>query len=177
MPSDLSIKITNSSSSARLLLLQALAIAYYIALSQIFNSRTYRNVSTPNVLTDLFLGHCMNSSEAIYGYDVDDKRNWIDEERSMFARNLRAECAYHGDRYGLFHPDTPWPRYLITGGAGFIGGHLIKGLRAAGVCSTQIKVVDNLYSGRLANFQYVNGSWAINATRDLCVLDLRRGNF
>jgi UDP-glucose 4-epimerase len=40
------------------------------------------------------------------------------------------------------------PRYLITGGAGFIGSHLAEALLAAG---NQVSVLDSLSTGRLSN--------------------------
>lgn len=82
------------------------------------------------------------------------------------------ECTYHGTRDGLFDPSTPRPRYIVTGGAGFIGSHLVKRL----VSSTgpgQVKVLDNFWRGRLSKLQYENGSWSINPQRDVCAMDLR----
>lgn len=46
-------------------------------------------------------------------------------------------------------------RYLITGGAGFIGGHLTESLLADG---HQVTVVDNLSTGSLDNLAAVSGS-------------------
>lgn len=85
----------------------------------------------------------------------------------------QATCPYFDDRNGLFLPGTPHPRFLITGGAGFIGSHLVKSMRNAGVQGSQIKVLDNLWRGRLENLQYDNGSWAIDPTADFCQMDLR----
>lgn len=85
----------------------------------------------------------------------------------------QATCHFYDDTNGLFHPDTPHPRFIITGGAGFIGSHLVKALRSAGNSASQIKVVDNLWRGRLENLQYVNGSWAISPAADFCAMDLR----
>lgn len=101
---------------------------------------------------------------------------WDRHDQVHFKQILRAECPYYGTRNGLFHPDTPHPRYLITGGAGFIGSHLVKALRDSGIPSSQVKVVDNLWRGRLANLQYENGSWALNTTADFCALDLRNSD-
>ena len=106
-----------------------------------------------------------NSTPASPSFDYYDQMH--------FKQPLHADCPHHGPRHGLFHPDTPHPRYIITGGAGFIGSHLVKALRTEGVHVSQLKVVDNLWRGRLANLQYPNGSWAINATADFCALDLR----
>lgn len=94
-------------------------------------------------------------------------------DQNHFKQPLQAECRYHDDENGLFVPGTARPRYIITGGAGFIGSHLVKALRDTGVPALQIKVIDNLRRGRLANLQYDNGSWAINATADFCAVDLR----
>jgi len=45
-------------------------------------------------------------------------------------------------------------RYLVTGGAGFIGAHLVQALRAR---SQQVRVLDNFSAGRAANLSYVLG--------------------
>ena len=45
-------------------------------------------------------------------------------------------------------------RILVTGGAGFVGSHLVEALVAAGV--GEIVVIDNLHRGRLSNLQ---GCW------------------
>lgn len=45
-------------------------------------------------------------------------------------------------------------RYLVTGGAGFIGSHLTEALRARG---DDVRVVDDLSSGRLANLAHIEG--------------------
>lgn len=45
-------------------------------------------------------------------------------------------------------------RYLVTGGAGFIGSHLTEALRARG---DDVRVVDNLSTGRLSNLAHLSG--------------------
>jgi hypothetical protein len=49
-----------------------------------------------------------------------------------------------------------------------VGSHLVKALRTAGVHASQIKVLDNLWRGGLANLQYNDGLWAINVIEDFC---------
>ena len=81
-------------------------------------------------------------------------------------------CLYYGSRDGLFAPHTPSPRILVTGGAGFLGSHLVKAL-TRNLREGQIKIVDNLRQGSLQNLQDDGGDWAINVTADVCLLDLR----
>jgi UDP-glucose 4-epimerase len=45
-------------------------------------------------------------------------------------------------------------RYLVTGGAGFIGAHLVGSLHARG---ERVRVLDNFSTGRAANLSYVLG--------------------
>jgi UDP-glucose 4-epimerase len=49
-----------------------------------------------------------------------------------------------------FQPRARAHRYLITGGAGFIGSHLVEGLLEAGRCE-QIEILDDLSTGSLEN--------------------------
>ncbi len=98
----------------------------------------------------------------------------VDElpDQSKFTPPLIAECPYHDDVNGLFHPNVPHPRFIVTGGAGFIGSHLVKALSKI-VGPHQVKVMDNLLRGRLANLQFDDGTWAIDAGKDFCAIDLR----
>ncbi|MDE2006047.1 MAG: NAD-dependent epimerase/dehydratase family protein [Rhodospirillales bacterium] len=56
-------------------------------------------------------------------------------------------------------------RYLITGGAGFIGSHLVEALRAAGAA---VRVLDDLSTGRVENLpagvEFLRGDVADPAT-------------
>ncbi|MFA7229967.1 MAG: GDP-mannose 4,6-dehydratase [Victivallaceae bacterium] len=54
-------------------------------------------------------------------------------------------------------------RYLITGGAGFIGGHLTESLLADG---HQVTVVDNLSTGSLDNLAAVSGNPNLTFIKD-----------
>ena len=98
-----------------------------------------------------------------------------DKEPRLYdpAVSVKAHCPFYDDKNGLFPPDAPRPRFIVTGGAGFIGSHLVKSLRNAGIYNSQIKVLDNLWRGRLDNLQYMNGSWAIDPIADVCAMDLR----
>ncbi|CAF1289270.1 unnamed protein product [Adineta steineri] len=90
--------------------------------------------------------------------------------------NYTNTCPYYGLQHGLFHPTVEHPRFIITGGAGFIGSHLVKHLRKQQYKATQIKVLDNLGRGRLHNLQFENGSWAISIALNFCMLDLRNAD-
>jgi UDP-glucose 4-epimerase len=56
-------------------------------------------------------------------------------------------------------------RILITGGAGFIGSHLVD--RLAADASNELVVVDNLRRGRLANLEHLAGRVRV-ITGDIC---------
>ena len=49
---------------------------------------------------------------------------------------------------------APGLKVLVTGGAGFIGSHLVEGLVARG---HQVRVLDNFFAGRLENLHGVRG--------------------
>ena len=51
----------------------------------------------------------------------------------------------------------PFKRALVTGGAGFIGSHLVETLVSAG-CT--VAVIDNLSSGRTANLKHLEGQFS-----------------
>lgn len=69
-----------------------------------------------------------------------------------------------------FALSDPSPRVLITGGAGFIGGHLVRRLRHDGVKS--IKVIDNLWRGRLSNLCDHSCHCSMDMAKDFCLADL-----
>lgn len=58
-------------------------------------------------------------------------------------------------------------RYLVTGGAGFIGSHLCRHLVAQG---HGVRVLDNLSSGKRANLEGVEVDWAVGDLRDEALL-------
>ena len=51
---------------------------------------------------------------------------------------------------------TTFKKALVTGGAGFIGSHLVEALTAIGC---QVTVLDNLTSGNLANLKHLAGKY------------------
>lgn len=82
------------------------------------------------------------------------------------------ECPFFGLEHGLFEPSVAHPRYIVTGGAGFIGSNLVKRL-AKSLGPGQVKVVDSFWRGRMARLQAEDGQWVINPQKDVCVVDLR----
>ncbi|MDP9097389.1 MAG: NAD-dependent epimerase/dehydratase family protein, partial [Verrucomicrobiota bacterium] len=46
-------------------------------------------------------------------------------------------------------------RYVVTGGAGFIGSALVRGLLARG--DGEVRVIDNLFSGHEKNLDEIRG--------------------
>ncbi|MSR83324.1 MAG: SDR family oxidoreductase [Candidatus Latescibacteria bacterium] len=58
-------------------------------------------------------------------------------------------------------------RYLVTGGAGFIGSHLCRRLVAEGHA---VRVLDNLSTGKRANLEGVEVDWAVGDLRDEALL-------
>ncbi len=50
----------------------------------------------------------------------------------------------------------PFKRALVTGGAGFIGSHLVEALVSAGC---EVAVLDNLSSGKTANLEHLEGQF------------------
>ena len=70
----------------------------------------------------------------------------------------------------FFSRDDPFPRIMVTGGAGFIGSTLVKRLKGMGYKS--VKIVDNFWRGKRENLIGSRGSYVINEHHDLCVADL-----
>jgi GDP-D-mannose 3', 5'-epimerase len=65
--------------------------------------------------------------------------------------------------------ECPYSTILVTGGAGMIGSNLVKRFAASGA---RVKVVDNLWRGRIENLLDDDGVPAIDLERDFHQLDL-----
>jgi len=88
---------------------------------------------------------CQRHNHTTQVADDDGAIDFDHLDQTQFKQQLRGECRYYDDSYGLFAAETPHPRYIITGGAGFIGSHLVKALLRETGSASQIKVLDNLY--------------------------------
>jgi UDP-N-acetylglucosamine/UDP-N-acetyl-alpha-D-glucosaminouronate 4-epimerase len=87
-----------------------------------------------------------------------------DEERSAHERphalrpihrvERRSESLARGSRLAPMHARGRRRRYLVTGGAGFIGSHLIEGLLDRDKAE-QVTILDDLSTGRLENVQHL----------------------
>jgi nucleoside-diphosphate-sugar epimerase len=115
--------------------------------------------------------HCQSEIPPPLGcHEVATKlKNSIDQDIHGPGR-----CGHWNAVDGLFLPRAPRPRYLITGGAGFIGSHLVKALLAQpNTHPSQLVVLDNFWRGSPTNLQYDNGSWSIDLKKQFCFMDLR----
>ena len=70
----------------------------------------------------------------------------------------------------FFTRTDPFPRIMVTGGAGFIGSTLVKRLKGMGYPS--VKIVDNFWRGKRENLMNPNGSYVVDEHHDICVADL-----
>ena len=70
-----------------------------------------------------------------------------------------------------FVPSDASPRITVTGGAGFVGSHLVKRLLRPPWSGT-LKVVDNLWRGQLRNLIDPDGNPLLDFSRDVCIGDL-----
>ena len=72
-----------------------------------------------------------------------------------------------------FSEADPQPRILVTGGAGFVGGHLVERLVQMHGSAMTLKVVDNLWRGQLDNLiDMPTGQRLINFKTNVCIGDL-----
>ena len=70
----------------------------------------------------------------------------------------------------FFSPSNPYPRVLVTGGAGFIGSAFVKKLKIKGYQS--VKIVDNFSRSKKSNLIGSNGLYVIDEHHDICIADL-----
>ena len=70
----------------------------------------------------------------------------------------------------FFSTSNPYPRVLVTGGAGFIGSAFVKKLKTKGYQS--VKIVDNFSRSRRSNLIGPTGSFVIDEHHGICVADL-----
>ena len=93
---------------------------------------------------------------------------------AAYAAAFRAEKQFERGhtRCEPFSPSDPSPRMLVTGGAGFVGSHMVERLLEEYPKAT-IKVVDNLWRGRLRNLvNEKTGVEMLDFLKHVCVEDL-----
>ena len=72
-----------------------------------------------------------------------------------------------------FNAADPQPRILVTGRAGFIGSHLVEKLTQMHGSAMTLKVVDNLWRGKLENLiDRPTGQRRISFEENVCIGDL-----
>lgn len=81
----------------------------------------------PSQVTRLAQGDLVRESNAAqHGSQIGNGSSNVHSDGNPYGDNhwvaaADPECPYHGPEHGLFDPSVPHPRYIITGGAGFIG--------------------------------------------------------